>query len=238
MSLDPPKQLIWDDVSIGRFWAYYAGQPQFYFSYQQGDAVLAQIKPIIGASAAVLDYGCGPGHFLTKLLDAGFRVTGADLSLETMGPARDKGAGRQGFDGIFTIADLIARGQKFDAVFLLEVVEHLSDGHLAATLENARHLLAPGGKLIVTTPNEENLSDSMVYCPVSNLVFHRWQHMRSWSKETLAASLRRHGFSSLDIQTCTFESIADAQSPKPRQLMRRLMARFRKPQSLLAIAQL
>lgn len=33
-----------------------------------------------------------------------------------------------------------------------------------------------GGALIITTPNEENLEDNMVYCPVSNTIFHRWQH--------------------------------------------------------------
>ena len=34
----------------------------------------------------------------------------------------------------------------------------------------------------------------MVYCPVSNLLFHRWQHVRSFTRETLCALLDRFGF--------------------------------------------
>jgi hypothetical protein len=34
----------------------------------------------------------------------------------------------------------------------------------------------------------------MVYCPVSNLLFHRWQHVRSLTPESLAALLAPHGF--------------------------------------------
>ena len=234
--MQPPHELVWTDELLTRFWSYYARFPETYFSYQCGAAVVARVRHTIPAGAEVLDYGCGPGHLLPPLLQHGFRVSGADLSLETMRSAQDKAAGRAGFEGLFTIGDLAMRGRMFDAIFLLEVVEHLDDVALAATFDNVRRLLKPDGCLIATTPNEERLEDSMVYCPVANVTFHRWQHVRRWSKKTLGETLRQNGFGRTEIETCTFSARDDALVPPLRRAVHRIMTRLRKPQSLLAIA--
>jgi hypothetical protein len=34
----------------------------------------------------------------------------------------------------------------------------------------------------------------MVLCPTSGEVFHRWQHVRSWKRDSLPARLRAAGF--------------------------------------------
>src|SRR5689334_11355071 len=138
MNEELPRPLLWDDATLRRFWAYYAQFPELYFSHQSGAAVVAKVAARLAPGATALDYGCGPGHLLPHLLDRGFKVTGADLTTETMAAAAAKVTGRAGFEGPFTIDDLLARGRKFDAVFLLEVVEHLDDHWLKITLDNIR----------------------------------------------------------------------------------------------------
>jgi 2-polyprenyl-3-methyl-5-hydroxy-6-metoxy-1,4-benzoquinol methylase len=232
------SQIVWNEETLTRFWTYYAQFPETYFSFQYGAAVLAKVRPRLRAGARVVDYGCGPGHLLTHLLNAGYVVSGADLSIETMAQASTKANGRPNFEGLFTVDQLIARGQSFDAVFLLEVIEHLDDHWLAETLANIRLLLARDGILFVTTPNEERLQEHIVYCPVSNLVFHRWQHVRSWSRDSLEASLREHGFGRIETEACNFTSAEEMRLPRLRRLAHWAAVRWRRPRSLLAMAQL
>jgi len=56
-------------------------------------------------------------------------------------------------------------------------------------------LLRPNGKLVLTTPNEENLDASKIICPNCSAVFHRMQHVRNWSADALAERLAANGFS-------------------------------------------
>jgi 2-polyprenyl-3-methyl-5-hydroxy-6-metoxy-1,4-benzoquinol methylase len=230
-----PTALKWDDEMLSRFWAYHSQFPENYFSRQKGRDVIAYVRSRLPTGATVLDYGCGPGHLLPHLLDAGFVVQGADITRETMGSAVDLD-GRKGFLGFATLGELLEARRRFDAVFLLEVVEHLDDQWLETTLKQASALLNENGVLVITTPNEEQLEDSMVYCPVSNVVFHRWQHMRSWSSATLADCLAGQGFRDIQIKTRTFAAPRRQNVSAFRYLVSRLLDRFRKPQSLIAIA--
>ena len=55
-------------------------------------------------------------------------------------------------------------------------------------------MLKPGGRLVVTTPNEEDLEQSKVVCPECLARFHKMQHVRSWSARTLTERLEGYGF--------------------------------------------
>jgi len=142
----------------------------------------------------VLDYGCGPGYLLGPLVAAGCEVWGGDFSADVVGGAWRDLNDQPNFHGVSTIAELIGREQ-FDVVTVLEVIEHLDDTALNETLDNIGKLLRSGGHLIVTTPNDERLEEGTVYSPIANVTFHRWQHMRSWSAESLGALLRDRGLS-------------------------------------------
>jgi SAM-dependent methyltransferase len=95
-----------------------------------------------------------------------------------------------------------------DMVISVEMVEHLFDEHLGATFKEFHRLLRPGGTLIVTTPNEENLAASRVLCPDCGGLFHQYQHVRTWSSTSLRQALQAHGFETI---TCHATLIA----PKP-----------------------
>jgi len=235
MTTPQPTMLEWDNETLSRFWGYHSQFPENYFSFQKGGAVVDHIKPRLPPGATVLDYGCGPGHLVPHLLAAGFSVQGADVSRETMGSAVEV-SGRKGFLGFATIDELLGEERRFDAVILLEVVEHLDDTWLMTTLKQAKALLKPDGMLIVTTPNEEPLGDSMVYCPVANVIFHRWQHVRSWSQATLAQSLASHGFRDVQTEVRTFPGPKPAHVSALRYRLSEFVNRFRKAQSLIATA--
>lgn len=233
--LPQPTMLEWDEETLARFWAYYSQFPELYFSHQKGPDVVRSVRRLIPEGANVLDYGCGPGHLLPHLLDAGFVVKGADIALETIGSAVTV-HGRKNFMGFDTISGLLQKDEKFDVVFLLEVLEHLDDHWLEMTLTQARRLVKEGGLLVVTTPNEERLEDSIVYCPVANVTFHRWQHMRSWTAAGLREALTSRGFSDVRVQTRNFVAASPRNISRGKYLLSKFFNRLRKPQSIIATA--
>ncbi|MFT4108992.1 class I SAM-dependent methyltransferase [Propionicimonas sp.] len=235
MTTPQPAMLKWDNETLSRFWGYYSQFPELYFSRQKGRDVIKFVSGMIPKNATVLDYGCGPGHLLPYLLDEGYTVLGADISLETIGSAVNV-RGRDNFMGFDTIDGLLSSERKFDAIFLLEVIEHLDDQALELTLSQARRLLKKGGLFVVTTPNEERLEDSMVYCPVANVIYHRWQHMRSWSAAQLADTLSSRGFHDVKVETRNFRDISTPKVSQGKLLISEIFNRFRKPQSILATA--
>ena len=80
------------------------------------------------------------------------------------------------------------------------------DEELQDTLHRVSTLTKPGGLLIVTTPNNENLELQMSYCPVSNLLFHRWQHVRSFTRATLCELLNRFGYTEIVTHFMGFDN--------------------------------
>ncbi|HZR02072.1 MAG TPA: class I SAM-dependent methyltransferase [Burkholderiales bacterium] len=83
-------------------------------------------------------------------------------------------------------------GETFDVVILSEVLEHLADGVLSATLVEVHRILKLGGRFIGTVPADENLADGRVVCPHCGEIFHRWGHVRSFSEAGLVETLRQY----------------------------------------------
>ena len=232
----PPEPLVWDDRTLHRFWSFYASRPETYFSFAKGADIVRRARKHLKPHDRILDYGCGPGFLLQQLLEAGYSAAGGDISTDVIGCHGPKLGSPKNLVGLFAIDDLLRERRTFDAIFLIEVVEHLYDDALAATLGNCRSLLRPGGRLLVTTPNDERLEDNVVYCPVSNVTFHRWQHVRSWNATTLPAALSEQGFAVAEVHTCTFRDNREADIPIVRRAARRALAYLRKPQSLFVVA--
>lgn len=228
-----PQELVWTPDLLARYWGYYAQFPQTYFSHGAGRAVVRAARRHIPRGAHVLDYGCGPGFLLDHMLAAGWAVAGCEIAPEAFGAHARSLVGRPGLDGLFTARELLDAGRRYDAIFLCEVIEHLDDAPLAETLANIRVLLAPGGRLIVTTPNDEDLAASTIYCPVADVTFHRWQHVRSWSAETLPAHLAARGLAPIAVKTTCFR---DSTQALPLALLRQASYLVRKPPNLFVVA--
>ncbi|WP_310473813.1 methyltransferase domain-containing protein [Sandarakinorhabdus sp.] len=104
------------------------------------------------AGKRVLDLACGTGYGTAILGAQGGQVTGVDISAAAIRIAKL----RHGSDNTtFVIADcfdLPFAAASFDVVVANEMIEHVAD-HDALIIE-ARRVLAPGGLLLVSTPNK------------------------------------------------------------------------------------
>jgi SAM-dependent methyltransferase len=192
MNLDYPPH-IWTPEQVTAFWNYESRFPNRYFTRHAAPGLVDVLRQYFSKSDDVLDYGCGAGHLLAQLLSNGYRAAGADQSPETLAGIERQFAGRPGFLGAASPEAWVASGRRFEAIFVVEVVEHLYDEWLDTLLQTVKQLAKPGGRILFTTPNEEDLSKDSLLCPASMRVMHRMQHVRSWSKETLSSHLEARG---------------------------------------------
>lgn len=108
------------------------------------------------AGRSAIDVGCGAGLLAEPLARMGAKVTGVDAAPENIAAARDHAAG-QGLSISYFAGELATLAPAtFDLVTSMEVVEHVTDptafiGELAARL-------APGGLMVLSTPNRTMLS--------------------------------------------------------------------------------
>jgi SAM-dependent methyltransferase len=103
----------------------------------------------------VADLGCGRGEWLELLREWGRRPLGVDLN-----PLHVQQVREQGFEAECMDALQWLRAQKDEslaAITSFHVVEHLPFGVLLQLVDQARRVLVPGGRLILETPNPENL---------------------------------------------------------------------------------
>jgi 2-polyprenyl-3-methyl-5-hydroxy-6-metoxy-1,4-benzoquinol methylase len=145
----------------------------------------------------VLDVGCGYGFLLAALESAGYEAHGIEVSAYAAEQARRRIRGQviqQGAEEPFPFPD-----GYFDAVTLLDVIEHLA-GYPAALASCAR-CLRPGGKLFAITLNAHSLARP--------LLGRRWAwhqdptHVHMFSARMLRQGLEEAG---LEVETLKTES--------------------------------
>lgn len=240
MSEHSEGPLIWTDELIGRFWDHESRFPARYFTYQYGDQLVREFLRHMPVPKRAIDFGCGAGFLMNSLLTHGVPVAGADFSVASVDLVRDRFAGAPGFLGAHFVDDLSQHEGQFDAAFVIEVIEHVTDDRLSATLESVRRLLRPGGVIAVSTPNDEDLDAETVFCPCCRHTFHRWQHLRSWSAQSLQQKLVDTGF---EVRSVFVTDLTLAKRPVLIRMAKaflrgigRLVGRSGKKPHLLAIA--
>lgn len=132
-------------------------------------------KPLAGKAA--LDIGCGAGLVCEPLARLGAEVTGVDAAADNVAAASQH-AEAMGLD-IRYMAGEVAELDigTFDLVTCVEVVEHVADK--PAFLRDVAARLAPGGLLVMSTPNRTAASrvllvgaaEAVGYVPKGT---HRW----------------------------------------------------------------
>lgn len=141
---------------------------------------------------SLLDVGCGNGGFLCNAAEAGWTVSGVDPDLRALAAASSLGFDiRQG--GIEAFAE---ERDRFDAVTLSHVIEHLHDP--AKVIRAAYRLLKPGGILYIDTPNIQSHGLTRFGSKWRGLETPR--HLVLFSRDGLANLLIRSGFQELEFK--------------------------------------
>jgi 2-polyprenyl-3-methyl-5-hydroxy-6-metoxy-1,4-benzoquinol methylase len=141
----------------------------------------------------LLDVGCSTGLFLEAARDAGWQVRGLEYSKDSSRIARDV----RKLDvktGVLE-ADTFEPAS-FDVVTLWDVIEHVPDP--VQVLARAANVVAPGGLLVLKTPNIDGLYPQLSLRLAQRLGF--WSHpeppghLYQFSAATLARMARQSGF--------------------------------------------
>jgi SAM-dependent methyltransferase len=192
-----PVRLEWTPELVGRFWNYYGTRADLhsaYFSKWVGAALVEFVRRRLKRFGEIADYGAGPGYLLEHLLPHGEKCWALDFSEESLEflASRLKTAPR--FAGTRVIEEATRQSLRVDTAFCLETLEHLLPEQVDSTVGFLHDILRPGGHLVLTVPHAEALELGDVFCPGCGSVFHRWQHMSSWTAPRLEALLRQAGF--------------------------------------------
>lgn len=125
---------------------------------QQAARVSRLVRRIhLPEDARVLDVGCGTGLLATLLSSRYGKYVGVDFSEAMLQRARlrvqSQGLGSCEFLCMDAIEHMHASESVYDAIFMLDISEHVPDGEWSGIVAAAQHSLKPGGKVYLHTPN-------------------------------------------------------------------------------------
>jgi 2-polyprenyl-6-hydroxyphenyl methylase/3-demethylubiquinone-9 3-methyltransferase len=154
-------------------------------------------RPLAGRRA--LDVGCGAGLLTEPLARMGAAATGLDAAAENVAVAQAHASG-QGLAIEYRAGSVEGLGadERFDLVCAMEVIEHVADP--AAFVAGLVRALAPGGLLVMSTPNRTALSKlALVTVGEGTRMIPRGTH--DWAKfrtpEELATLLKDAGIETI-----------------------------------------
>lgn len=171
---------------------------------------------------SLLDIGCGGGLLAEPMARLGATVTGIDAAEKNIAVARlhaEKSGLNIDYQAI-SAEDLANRGQKFDIILTLEVIEHVAD--IQSFLTAASTLLAPAGLMILSTLNRTPKAFMLAIIGAEYVM--RWlpRGTHDWRKfltpDELAAHVQQAGLTAIDRMGLTYSPLADRWSTSARDL--------------------
>ena len=110
----------------------------------------------------IVDLGCGTGSLVSGLLNCGYtNVSGIDVSEENVQQGKLAGLSIKHREIIDFINESLSKNNKYDVVFLLDVLEHLDDDELYEVVDGVKKVLDKNGCFIIKTINAESLISGM-----------------------------------------------------------------------------
>jgi SAM-dependent methyltransferase len=176
-------------------WADAPADPEPWAWERRRALLLAETQP----GERVLDLGCGAGRFVKALQDAGAEPVGVEIAEAALERARAvaPGADLRLLDDEGTIP---LGHHEVDLVWCSEVLEHVPNA--AGLLHETRRVLKPGGRLLLTVPYHGRVKDVLIALTGFERHFDpRGQHVRYFTRRSLASTLDAAGFEPVSITT-------------------------------------
>lgn len=162
--------------------------------------VLKAAKVDVTPPLRFLDTGCFEGSLLDQIQEkTSWQAFGLEPNDSAVEVARAKG--HQVWHGHAERAvEIIPQAQQFDVVFMGQSIEHVDDP--VRVLRRLRLLLAPGGMLVISTPNLD--SRQIVWFGPTWAHWHAPYHRHIFSREGLCALARQVGLLPVHLQTFSY----------------------------------
>src|SRR5882724_6307067 len=186
--------------------------------YRWHDLKFRAVAAHLGRAGRLLDIGCGPGTFIGNYL-GGIEGLGIDASGSQIDYANRHYATAAHRFSTQPVASLVDARERFDAITMIELVEHLSADDVARLFGQARELLSPEGILIVTTPNYGSLWPIIEWgVNLVSQVSYEQQHINKYRRARLSAQLAEAGYRRVTVTTTVgLAPFAAVLGPRPTQ---------------------
>ncbi len=202
--------IVWTTTKIEKIWDYYGTNPAYnnaYFAKHSGHRVLSEVDKLVGVTGNILDVGCGPGYLLEhmKKLPSWSSYTGIDTSEKSLEEVNRKGIDeKRHIEGFLVQNAGRIKDKSVDRIFCVEVMEHCDDDTLRNILSMIHRVVKQDGYVVITTPNTEDLNKATQICPDCGCIYHKWQHVRTWTCHELSDFVRSCGFDIYSVFSCHF----------------------------------
>jgi SAM-dependent methyltransferase len=156
---------------------------------------LAFLRGSARAGDRALDVGSGSGEFTAALAQAGAAAVGVEVAQSALERARARHPGLD-FRLVPLDGPLPFEDGSFELVWASEVIEHVTD--TARWLSEVRRVLAPRGRLLVTTPSHGRLRVALG--GVERFSEPLGDHLHLYTKRSLRTLLHEFGFGEVDVR--------------------------------------
>jgi SAM-dependent methyltransferase len=175
------------------FWADMPDDPEPWAWERRRALLLGEARP----GERVLDLGCGAGRFVAALRDAGADPVGVEIASAALDRARRVAPGAE-LRLLEPDGSVPLEHGSVDLVWCSEVLEHVADG--AHLLLEARRVLKPGGRLLVTVPYHGRVQAALVGLLRFDRHFDpQGQHLRFFTRASLIRTLSDAGFGDVRV---------------------------------------
>lgn len=150
------------------------------------------------AKGNLLDVGCGTGAFLNEMKTAGWDIKG----LEPDETARNNAQELFGIHPLPSHELFQLNAGSYDAITMWHVLEHVHQLH--EYIEQLKHLLKPGGKLLIAVPNytSHDASHYQRFWAAYDVP----RHLYHFSPESMRVLMEKHGLKVLKTKRMWFDS--------------------------------
>ncbi len=148
-----------------------------------------------GGIGRLLDLGCGDGNNLVWLRGYANAIYGCDYNAVRLARARARFP-----DAVLFLGDILnlpVEDGAFDVVFFNHVIEHIHDD--VAALATVERILAPGGVVILGTPNEGAWWWQLAYRRAPKLRAST-DHVHFYTADSIAAKMKSVGLDVVEIK--------------------------------------